>query len=325
MNRLDDLAQRAVSSPVASPPAVDAIERRAVRHRRRRGVRRYTTAACVAGIVVVLVAVLLNTGSDDQTSVSLKQPSSRSTTLAEPPIGHVRATRLADGSPVWVVHHRNNSVSVVSAISTHTPDGLRQLVGWCSTARGFQDGMYGSTWDEYGQRVGGPAPSDLPNATARTLSSGRLAVGPLESARPTMPRHPAVSSTRWCFANVATGFDPGTSKLPTYSASNATSVARVRHQVDASASFTFEYVPGAALVVAPDNTVRLCAAGTTSYQTVCTDGPRVNGIDASSLRQQYPAAYQIVRGDLLLRTRNGAVEDTAFTHGYTITTFSPAS
>jgi hypothetical protein len=325
VNTLDDLTRQAVASPVAPPPPIERIHHRAAAHQRRRVVRRLTTSVCAAGLVIVLVAVLVNAGSDDNPRVSIGRPSPDRTKLVAPPLGKARATRLSDGSPVWIVHHRDDTVSVVSAISTHTPDGLQQLIGWCPSIPGFEDGMYGSVWDEYGHRIGGPAPTDLASAQAQPSPSGHLVVGTLQPGARANPRSSGIRQTQTCFSNQTTGFDRGTSRLPKYSTADATTIENVTHQVDAHRSSGIEYVPNAALVVAPDDTVRLCPARTSEKQTVCRTGPLVTGVDAASLRELRPAAYQIIEGDLLLRPQDGTVQDITFTHGYTITTFSPSS
>lgn len=325
MNQLDDLTQRAVSAPVAPPPPMEQIRQRATRNHHRRIGLRLAASVCAIGLVILVAATLLRSGSDNHPSVLVGPPSAHATTrLVVPPIGKARPARLSDGTPVWVVHHGNDTLSVVSAISTHTPDGLQQLTGWCPSLPGFEDGMYGSTWDEYGRRIGGPAPTDLPIAKPESRSSGRLVVGPLQPAVRDTPRQPVTDQTQTCFSNLPTGYDPGTSQLHTYSASDATTIQDVTRQVEAPTSSKLAYVPNAALVVAPNNTVRLCAARASAQATLCR-GPIVKGIDASNLRQNHPAAFQIIKGALLLRPQHGAVGEITFTDGYTITTFSPSS
>lgn len=76
--------------------------------------------------------------------------------------GEVTGLRLEDGTPVYAVRHRDGRWSVVDGVSTHHPYGPLKLVGWCPSARVFEDVQHGSLFDEYGRYMGGPAPTDLP-------------------------------------------------------------------------------------------------------------------------------------------------------------------
>src|SRR5439155_26394226 len=110
--------------------------------------------------------------------------------------------------------------------------------------------------------------------------SGHVVVGSLQPAAHDTPRQPVTNQAPACFSNRPTGFDPGTSHLPTYTAADAITIKQVTRQIEAHTPNPLEYVPNAALVVAPNNTVRLCPANRSARQTVCTTGPRVTGIDA---------------------------------------------
>jgi hypothetical protein len=78
-----------------------------------------------------------------------------------PPLGTAAAANLADGRPVFVVHHEDDTISVVDAFSTHATFGIGKLVGWCSSSRTFEDPFHGSKWDEFGDYALGPAPTGL--------------------------------------------------------------------------------------------------------------------------------------------------------------------
>jgi hypothetical protein len=60
-------------------------------------------------------------------------------------------------------------------------------------------------------------------------------------------------------------------------------------------------------------------------ETVCTDGPLVSGIDAGALQAMHPGAFQVIHGNLLLRTQDRSVQLVAFTRGYVLDMFSPSS
>lgn len=85
MNSIDEIARRAVSSPVAPPPPVEAIRERAARHRRRRAATRVSVLACSVGLAIALVAVRVTGGDSDRPSVSVGDPTSSPVQSGEPP------------------------------------------------------------------------------------------------------------------------------------------------------------------------------------------------------------------------------------------------
>jgi hypothetical protein len=97
-------------------------------------------------------------------------------TIAAPAPGEVRADYLADGTPVWVISHADGEVSVLSAFDTHVPAGVHKLTWWCPASRAVEDPRHGSTWDEYGVKITGPAPAALPRYDAER-DGGRISVG----------------------------------------------------------------------------------------------------------------------------------------------------
>jgi hypothetical protein len=267
--------------------------------------------------------VALIRGDDSSNDATVAVSPSSSTMMAIPPIGKVRDAQLSDGSPVWIVRHNDGTVSTVSAVSTHAPYGLRQLVGWCASGRNFEDGMYGSTYDERGTRIGGPAPRSLPIADTHRKARDRVRVGSLHAA-PEVNSNAIGAGIKTCYANTATGFDAGTTRLPDYFKSNPTTIEAIAREARQGSSTGVGYLRGAALVVAPDNSTRLCAA-TSKTIPVCTEGPLVDGIDGAGLRTQYPGAYLVIDGDMLLRPERGSIELVAFTNGYTISAGSPST
>lgn len=89
------------------------------------------------------------------------RPLSGSDVLDVPALGSAVATNLADGRPVFVVHHEDDTISVVDAFSTHVTFGIAKLVGWCPSSRTFEDPFHGSKWDAFGDYALGPAPTGL--------------------------------------------------------------------------------------------------------------------------------------------------------------------
>lgn len=160
--------------PVDDPEAVMAeVARRRDRQRRRRTTGRALAAAAavaVLGAGVLLAATLERSGGEVAAGPGTE------TTLSGPPMGEVVAEQLADGSPVWVVHHEDGEVTVVDATSTHQPYGLATLIGWCATSRGFEDPQHGSSYDERGRYRGGPAPTGLAVHLASPDPAGQIVV-----------------------------------------------------------------------------------------------------------------------------------------------------
>jgi len=79
-----------------------------------------------------------------------------------PARGEVSPVFLADGRPVFVVHHEDGTVSVVDAFSPHRAWGFEEPVEWCPTTRQFVEWAHEAHFDEYGTwESAGPAPSGL--------------------------------------------------------------------------------------------------------------------------------------------------------------------
>ena len=164
---MDDLitALREAADTDMSVPSA-AILGRARRLRR----RRYAAlGACAVLICAVTFAAVQSTTRPTRVATGR-------VSLAVPPIGQTDTAFLSDGSPVFVVHHRDGTISVLSAISTHRPWGVGVIIGWCAPARDFEDWKHGSFWDETGAKVAGPAPSGLETYPIVKVDGGRVEV-----------------------------------------------------------------------------------------------------------------------------------------------------
>ena len=133
---------------------------------------------------------------------SLLQPQtepSRPITLQRPAVGEVRADYRPDGTPVWAIGHADGSVDVLSGFDTHTPGNFGKLLWWCETAHALENPHHGSTWDEFGVRLGGPAPTGL--ASWAMLVQGdrvELGAGPAAPASNARPFGPPPEERAWC-------------------------------------------------------------------------------------------------------------------------------
>lgn len=102
--------------------------------------------------------------------------------LPVPPRGETSPMFLADGRPVFVVHHEDGTLSVVDAFSSHRAWGFEEPVEWCPTTRQFVEWAHEAHFDEYGTWTSaGPAPSGL--ATFAFQVVGRDAAGDPTSIR----------------------------------------------------------------------------------------------------------------------------------------------
>lgn len=94
-------------------------------------------------------------------ALTLLRPTGPRFTVAAPAPGEVRADYLANGTPIWVIGKANGDVSVLSAFDTHVPAGVLKLTWWCPSSRAVEDPRHGSTFDENGAKITGPAPAGL--------------------------------------------------------------------------------------------------------------------------------------------------------------------
>ena len=89
-----------------------------------------------------------------------------------PEAGEIRAAILSNGTPVYVAHDIDGTVTVVEALS---PLDRGAPMGWCEASRTIEDLRHGGKWDSHGRYVSGPAPSDLARYQTR-LDGDVLAV-----------------------------------------------------------------------------------------------------------------------------------------------------
>lgn len=112
------------------------------------------------------------------------EPQVAGAVLDLPPVGQANAEWLDDGTPVFVARHDDRHVSVVLALSTHTPAwGFDKMIGWCPSSRTFEDVQHGSQWNAHGTYLGGPAPTGLVTFTATVRDDG-VHVGPRQPPNP---------------------------------------------------------------------------------------------------------------------------------------------
>lgn len=119
--------------------------------------------------------------------------------LEPPAAGEVRPDHLDDGMPVWVVGHDDGTASILAGFDTHVPFGLNKLLWWCEPADAFHNPEHGSKYDEYGTKVGGPAPAGLVTYEA-AIEDGRLLVGARRPGVPAGTPHsgPPEEEREWC-------------------------------------------------------------------------------------------------------------------------------
>jgi hypothetical protein len=127
------------------------------------------------------------------------EPLAQPTRLIRPAAGEVRPDYLADGTPVWVVGHDDGTGGVLSGFDTHTPFNIGKILWWCRSAEAFDNPEHGSKYDEFGFRLGGPAPTGLP-AYAVVVQGNRILVGAFGAPPPSdkPATGPPESEREWC-------------------------------------------------------------------------------------------------------------------------------
>lgn len=152
----------------------------------------------LAGVLLVTV-VVVGTAILGALLLRGNEPPDDGFSLRRPALGEARADHLADGTPVWVIGHADGTVDVLSGFDPHTPSHLGKLLWWCPTARALDNPHHGSKWDEYGVKLGGPAPAGL--ASWETAVQGsRVFIGEVRPAPPigTEPAGPPEIERVWC-------------------------------------------------------------------------------------------------------------------------------
>jgi hypothetical protein len=120
--------------------------------------RSRVTAAVVAFAVFGLAAFFVWKAFTEAAPVS--QPAG-SDVVTVPPRGETSPVFLADGRPVFIVHHLDGTVSVVDGFSSHRAWGVEELNVWCPSTRLFVEVAHEAHFDEYGNWSAGPAPGGL--------------------------------------------------------------------------------------------------------------------------------------------------------------------
>jgi hypothetical protein len=125
-------------------------------------------AAAIVALIGIVAGFSGRNGSADRAAAVLPVPGP----------GEATPQRLADGTPVWVVHHLDGAVSVPLDRDSHTVFGIGKPLRWVPACRAFVEERFGTVFDEWGNTVSGPAPTGL-SAFAATASrdAGTVAVG----------------------------------------------------------------------------------------------------------------------------------------------------
>jgi hypothetical protein len=256
---------------------------------------RSRVAAAVAAFAMFAVAAVLvwrvfaPAGTGDQALPGADR-------LEVPPRGEVAPVFLADGRPVFVVHHVDGEVSVVDAFSSHVQYGLKDLVAWCPSTREFVEVAHEARFDEFGDwSSAGPAPAGLATfafAVAERDANGdpaSIQVGGIQepAAGGSAPTTDPSTYPAFCPGEP----DPAAGTITVRSGSTDQVGAVVAHAVDeadvwptpasavAAAPEGWIAVRGR-LLVAPDGFVELCADVEGDR---CLDGAPVRGIDGVGL------------------------------------------
>jgi hypothetical protein len=226
----------------------------------------------LAALAVVLLGVAMVNALGGSSGASVA-PIAGSQELRVPAIGDAAPAYLADGRPVFVVHHEDGTVSVVDAFSTHTPFGVGTLVAWCDASRTFDDLRHGSTFDEQGGYILGPAPTGL--VTFETTELG------------TTPATVRVGARR--LPEPRTDVGSPLSGSPCTSAADTLSHRIGTEQITDPPSAALGGVPArwiavaGVLVVTPDGGAQLCSTSDGTAEPSCGSGAPVSGVDGAGL------------------------------------------
>jgi hypothetical protein len=267
--KVDDWFSFGSSADPGPPPSSSGPPRRA-------GI---VAAACerpavlaIAAVAVVLLGVVIMNVLGGSGGLGVA-PIAGSQELRVPPLGDAAAAFLADGRPVFVVHHEDDTVSVVDAFSTHTPFGVGTLVAWCDASRTFDDLRHGSTFDEWGRYLLGPAPTGLVTFEATELGTtpATVHVGARQLPEP------------------RTDVGAPLSGSPCTSTTDTLSHRIGQAQITGPPSVALEGRPARWIAVAgvlgvtSDGGARLCPASDGAAQPSCDLGAPVSGVDGAGL------------------------------------------
>jgi hypothetical protein len=227
--------------------------------------------------------------------------------LDVPPRGDVAPVFLADGRPVFVVHHEDGSVSVVDAFSSHRAWGFEELVVWCASTRHFVEEAHEAHFDEYGDwHSAGPAPTGLATFAFEVVE--RDAAGDPASIRVLAMQEPSPEGSAPVTDPSRPAFCPPDDEF-------------VGHTIDGSVIWDSPADAAAAqpggwialegtLLVASDGFVQLCAE---VQGERCEEGAVVRGIDGVGLLvnvlRPLPGTGYEEPGLWLARVRDGILDD----------------
>jgi hypothetical protein len=216
--------------------------------------------------------------------------------LEVPPRGEVAPVFLADGRPVFVVHHEDGSVSVVDSFSSHVQYGLKDLVAWCPSTRHFVEVAHEARFDEFGDwHSAGAATAGLATFAFEVVDrdvNGDPASIRVGAIREPSPGGSAPSVDPSTFPPFCPGEpDPGAGTITVQSGNTDQVGTVVAHAIDDADIWP---TPAAAVSAAPDGWiavrgrllvsrdgfVELCAEVEGDQ---CIDGATVRGVDGVRL------------------------------------------
>jgi hypothetical protein len=229
--------------------------------------------------------------------------------LVVPARGETSPMFLADGRPVFVVHHKDGTVSVVDSFSSHRAWGFEEPVEWCPTTRQFVEWAHEAHYDEYGRwESAGPAPSGL--ATFAFQVVGRDAAGDPAAIRVGAMQAPDPAGSAPITDPSRPPFCPGAE--PVTFTIDAAQVWDSPAEAVAAQPYGWIAVRGT-LSVASDGFVQLCSQ---LDRERCKDAAVVRGIDGVGLMvnvlRPYPngTGYEKPRV-WLAQVRGGVLDDLA--------------
>lgn len=305
-DRLERLANR-------TPPGDPADVLHAARHRaeasrgqRTRSPKVLAAAAAVLAVVALGAGALALTG-DGSDTVTVAGPGTADVEgQVTVPQSGASAQQLADGTPVWVVRHDDGTVSVLDAVSTHTPLGAGTLVGWCESSRGFVDPMYGSGYDEHGRKQAGPAPRGLDSYPVASVDGDTATVTgpPVEQPRAAEggpdPSEPAGPDCLDLTTGPVPGYLPGSFDLHPYETQTPMTPDDAVRQPDG----TYVLVDAPVVIVKGEQPVA-CTSDVDGSPPAC------EGVPAPELFVVNETAA-VLRGTFLARPVEGMLTDIAY-------------
>ena len=120
---------------------------------------------------------------------------------AVPAEGEASVATLSDGTPVFVVHHHDGTISALDPRGRDNLEGRTGVVEWSVKTRNFSSA---GPWDEYGRRLDGFRSSDLRSFQTR-LVGDRVEIG----AETATPAGAPIPETVDPVASIRAGIDLG--------------------------------------------------------------------------------------------------------------------